>query len=77
MYRIYIFNEEFMRIIFNFGNNEYRYNEVLKNDFKESHIKYIYSKDPQNPKRLKVRVGILNNEEKRETIQYIGYTEEV
>ena len=79
MYRIYIFNEEFMRIIFNFGNNEYRYNEILKNDFKESHIKYIYSKDPKNTqksKRLKVRVGILNTKEKREAIQYIGYVDE-
>lgn len=79
MYRIYIFNEEFMKIIFNFGNNEYRYNEILKNDFKESHIKYIYSKDPKNTqksKRLKVRVGILNTKEKREAIQYIGYVDE-
>ena len=24
MYRIYIFNEEFMKVIFNFGNDEYR-----------------------------------------------------
>lgn len=79
MYRIHIFNEEFMKIIFNFGNNEYRYNEILKNDFKESHIKYIYSKDPKNTqksKRLKVRVGILNTKEKREAIQYIGYVDE-
>lgn len=79
MYRIYIFNEEFMKIIFNFGNNKYRYNQILKNDFKESHIKYIYSKDPKNTqksKRLKVRVGILNTKEKREAIQYIGYVDE-
>lgn len=80
MYRIYIFNEGFMKIIFNFGNNNYKYNEILENDFKKSFIKYIYSKDPknlQNSKRLKVRVGILNNEEKREAIQYIGYVEGV
>ena len=79
MYRIYIFNEEFMKIIFNFGNDEYRYNEISKTDFKESFIKYIYSKDPKNTQksnRLKVRVGILNNEEKREAIQYIGYVDE-
>lgn len=79
MYRIYIFNEEFMRIIFNFGNDEYRYNEISETDFKESFIKYIYSKDPKNTQksnRLKVRVGILNNEEKREAIQYIGYVDE-
>ena len=79
MYRIYIFNEEFMKIIFNFGNDEYRYNEISETDFKESFIKYIYSKNPKNTQksnRLKVRVGILNNEEKREAIQYIGYVDE-
>ena len=82
MYRIYIFNEEFMKIIFNFGNNDYKYNEILENDFKESFIKYIYSKDPKDPKnekkysKLKVRVGRLRNEE-REAIQYIGYVEGV
>ena len=30
MYRIYIFNEKFMKIIFNFGNDEYRYNEICR-----------------------------------------------
>ena len=82
MYRIYIFNEEFMKIIFNFRNSEYRFNEVLDSDFKNSYIKYVYSKDPKNLKnkekyvRLKVRVGILTNDE-REIIQYVGYTEGV
>jgi hypothetical protein len=82
MYRIYIFNEKFMKIIFNFGNDEYRYNEISETDFKESFIKYIYSKNPKDPKneqkysRLKVRVGRLKNDE-REAIQYIGYVEGV
>ena len=59
-----------------------KYNEILENDFKESFIKYIYSKDPKDPKnekkysKLKVRVGRLRNEE-REAIQYIGYVEGV
>ena len=85
MYRIYIFNEDFMITIFNFGNDEfgntqYRYNEILNSDFKNSYIKYIYSKDPKEPKnaqkysKLKVRVGTLKNNE-REAIQYIGYVE--
>ena len=83
MYRIYIFNEDFMMIIFNFGNGEYKYNEVLESDFENSYIKYIYSKDPKNPKnaekyvRLKVRVGELKIDNEREVIQYIGYTEGV
>ena len=80
IYRIYIFNESFMKTIFNFRNGEYRFNEVLDSDFKNSYIKYIYSKDPKEPKnaqkysKLKVRVGTLKNNE-REAIQYIGYVE--
>ena len=82
IYRIYIFNENFMKTIFNFGNGEYRFNEVLNSDFENSYIKYIYSKDPKEPKntrkysKLKVRVGTLKNDE-REIIQYVGYTEGV
>lgn len=79
IYRIYIFNESFMKTIFNFGNNEYRFNEVLNSDFENSYIKYIYSKDPKNTEkyvRLKVRVGTLTNNE-REIFQYVGYTEGV
>ena len=79
MYRIYIFNEEFMKTIFNFGNNEYRFYVVLNSDFENSYIKYIYSKDPKNTEkyvRLKVRVGTLTNNE-REIFQYVGYTEGV
>ena len=79
IYRIYIFNESFMKTIFNFGNDEYRFNEVLNSDFENSYIKYIYSKDPKNTEkyvRLKVRVGTLTNNE-REIFQYVGYTEGV
>ena len=79
IYRIYIFNENFMKTIFNFGNGEYRFNEVLNSDFENSYIKYIYSKDPKNIEkyvRLKVRVGTLTNNE-REIFQYVGYTEGV
>lgn len=93
MYRIYIFNDDFMKTIFNFGNNIYKYNEISESDFKNSHIKYIYLKDTedinniQKYNKLKVRVGFIlkriideNGEKKsidREAIQYIGYTEEV
>lgn len=79
IYRIYIFNENFMKAIFNFGNGEYRFNEVLDSDFENSYIKYIYSKNLKNTEkyvRLKVRVGTLINSE-REIFQYVGYTEEV
>ena len=79
IYRIYIFNENFMKTIFNFGNGEYRFNEVLDSDFENSYIKYIYSKNLKNTEkyvRLKVRVGTLTNSE-REIFQYVGYTEGV
>ena len=79
MYRIYIFNEKFMKIIFNFRNNEYKYNEVLNSDFENSYIKYIYSKNPKNTEkyvRPKVRVGTLTSSE-IEIFQYIGYTKGV
>jgi hypothetical protein len=79
IYRIYIFNKSFMKTIFNLGNDEYRFNEVLNSDFENSYIKYIYSKDPKNIEkyvRLKVRVGTLTNNE-REIFQYVGYTEGV
>ena len=79
IYRIYIFNENFMKTIFNFGNGEYRFNEVLDSDFENSYIKYIYSKNLKNTEkyvRLTVRVGTLTNSE-REIFQYVGYTEGV
>lgn len=70
MYRLYIFNNDSMITIYNFGN-EYRYSRVNKEDFKEEpdekNIKYIYLKESNEDKyrdktkalneRLKVRVG--------------------
>ena len=82
MYRIYIFNEEFMKIIFNFGNNDYKYNEILEKWFQRKFYKIYLFKRPKRSKewkkysKLKVRVGRLRNEE-REAIQYIGYVEGV
>ncbi|ATV70840.1 hypothetical protein [Fusobacterium pseudoperiodonticum] len=70
MYRLYIFNNDSMIIIYNFGN-EYKYSRIDKEDFKEGsdkkNIKYIYLKESDKEKykdktkalneRLKVRVG--------------------
>ncbi len=70
MYRLYIFNNDSMITIYNFGN-EYKYSRVNKEDFKEEpdekNIKYIYLKESNEDKyrdktkalneRLKVRVG--------------------
>ena len=44
-YKLYIFNEEFMMTIFNFGNEEYRYNKVKKSDFDNRKYKiYLYER---------------------------------
>ena len=73
-YKLYIFNEEFMMTIFNFGNEEYRYNTVKKSDFDKNeenqiieNIKYIYMREYG---RLKVRIGKIGE---REIIQYIKF----
>ena len=70
MYKLYIFNNDSMLTIYNFGD-EYKYSRIDKEDFKEEsdekNIKYIYLKESDKEKykdktkalneRLKVRVG--------------------
>lgn len=77
MYRLYIFNNNFMITIYNFGNNEYRYTEINKNDIVEEKIKEFYLKNEDKLKikkneKIKVRVGKIKESE-REVIQYIGF----
>ena len=71
-YKLYIFNEDFMLTVFNFGDNEYRYSEVKKSEFDKNEkgeiketIKYVYMREYG---RLKVRIGKIGE---REVIQYI------
>ena len=66
-YKLYIFNEDFMLTVFNFGNNEYRYSKVKKSDFDSEIIKYVYMREYG---RLKVRIGKIGE---REVIQYISF----
>ena len=66
-YKLYIFNDDFMLTVFNFGDNEYRYNKVLKSDIEKEKIKYIYMREYG---RLKVRIGKIGE---REVIQYIKF----
>lgn len=66
-YKLYIFNEDFMLTVFNFGNNEYRYSKVKKSDFDSETIKYVYMREYG---RLKVRIGKIRE---REVIQYIKF----
>ena len=86
MYRLYIFNNDSMIIIYNFGN-EYKYSRIDKEDFKEGsdekNIKYIYLQESDKEKyknktkavneRLKVRIGKLKENLEREVVQYIEY----
>lgn len=66
-YKLYIFNEDFMLTVFNFGDNEYKYTKITKSDFDSETIKYIYMREYG---RLRVRIGKIGE---REVIQYIKF----
>lgn len=75
-YRIYIFNDDYMVTIFNFGKGIFKYNKIEKVDFDSYSEKYIYletNKKELKNKRLKVRVGKLKNDSTREVMQYIDF----
>ena len=82
MYRLYIFNDDSMITIYNFGN-EYKYSKIDKEDINEVSLKYIYLKETDKEKykdktkalneRLKVRIGTLKENLGREVVQNIGY----
>ena len=86
MYKLYIFNNDSMITVYNFGD-EYKYSRIDKEDFKEEsdekNIKYIYLKESDKEKyknktkavneRLKVRIGKLKENLEREVVQYIEY----
>ena len=73
-YKLYIFNEDFMLTVFNFGDNEYKYSKVKKSEFDKNEKgeiketkKYVYMREYG---RLKVRIGKIGE---REVIQYIKF----
>ena len=75
-YRIYIFNDNYMVTIFNFGKGIFKYNKIQKIDFDEYDERYIYletNKKELKNKRLKVRVGNLKEDNSREVVQYIDF----
>lgn len=75
-YRIYIFNDDYMVTIFNFGKGIFKYNKIEKVDFDSYSEKYIYletNKKELKNKRLKVRVGNLKEDNSREAVQYIDF----
>ena len=70
MYRLYIFNNDSMITVYNFGN-EYKYSRIDtdKDDIKDVSIKYIYLKEESNEKyknkaqaineKLEVKIGTI------------------
>ena len=73
-YRMYIFNDEYMITVYNFGENEYKYTKILKEDFEKDSIRekeiYLMENKDIKEKKLKVRLG---NIEGRESLQYLGF----
>lgn len=82
MYKLYIFNNDSMLTVYNFGN-EYRYSRIDKEDIEEVATKYIYLKEKSKEEykkkekavheRIKVRIGRLKTKTEREVVQYIEY----
>lgn len=76
-YKIFIFNDDFMMTVYNFGKNDFKYSVIRKDDFGKSNEKFIYMKIFDEQKKLKLRVGRLKeNEENREIFQYISIDKE-
>ena len=78
-YKIYLFNNNFMKTIYQFGEDDYRYSEVNSEDFDENTKKFreilIELKDDQDKKeynRLKVLTGE-NKITKKEIIQFLEF----
>lgn len=82
MYKLYIFNNDSMLTVYNFGD-EYRYSRIDKDDIEEVVTKYIYLKEKSKEEykkkekavheRIKVRIGRLKTKTEREVVQYIEY----
>ena len=91
MYKLYIFNDDFMITVYNFGS-EYRYSRIDRDDISEVAIKYIYLKEKSKEEyknkekaineKLKVRIGTVkrkikdkNGEEKTVDREVVQYIE--
>lgn len=78
-YKIYLFNNNFMKTIYQFGENDCRYSEVNFEEFDENTKKFreifIEFKDDQDKKeynRLKILIGE-NKVSGKEMIQFLGF----
>ena len=78
-YKIYIFNSKFMKTIYKFGEDDYRYLEINSEDFDENTKKYreILIKIKENPDEKKVnRLKVLTGENKitkKEMVQFLEF----
>ena len=77
--KIYIFNNNFMKTIYQFGEDDYRYSEVNSEDFDENTKKFreILIKIKENPDEKKVnRLKVLTGENKitkKEIVQFLEF----
>ena len=78
-YKIYIFNNNFMKTIYKFGEGDYRYSEVNSEEFVENTKKFreilIELKADQDKKgynRLKILIGE-NKITKKEIVQFLEF----
>ena len=78
-YKIYLFNNNFMKTIYQFGEDDYRYSEVNLEDFDENTKKFreILIKIKENPDGKKVnRLKVLTGENKitkKEIVQFLEF----
>lgn len=78
-YKIYIFNNNFMKTIYKFGENDCRYSEVNFEEFDENTKKFreILIKIKENPDGKKVnRLKVLTGENKitkKEIVQFLEF----
>lgn len=78
-YKIYIFNNNFMKTIYHFGEDDYRYSEVNSEEFVENTKKFREilieikeNPDGKNYNRLKVLTGE-NKITKKEIVQFLEF----
>ena len=78
-YKIYLFNNNFMKTIYQFGEDDYRYSEVNSEDFDENTKKFreILIKIKENPDGKKVNhLKVLTGENKitkKEIVQFLEF----
>ena len=78
-YKIYIFNNNFMKTIYKFGEDDYRYSEVNSEEFVENTkkfreilIEFKADQDKKEYNRLKILIGE-NKVSGKEMIQFLGF----